>query len=257
MLSIERRNQIVEILREKNSVTVKELSSMFDVTDMTINRDLKVLSEENLINRIHGGATYQKRLIGELKFSQRILSRIKEKEAIARKAIEFIEEGDSLILYGGTTSIILARELAKNAIDNLTVVTNSDYIINELKTIPNIILLCTGGQYVPRLGIYSGLYAELILPKIKINKFFFSVAGASFGDGLTDSEPSEINLKRKMFETADKKILLLTSDKFNCASTHKIAPLKVVDMVITDNNIEKDKIKKINELGLELKIAGE
>ena len=72
MLSIERRNQIVKILREKNSATVKELSSMFDVTDMTINRDLKTLSEQNIIKRIHGGAIYQKKLIDELEFSKRI-----------------------------------------------------------------------------------------------------------------------------------------------------------------------------------------
>lgn len=257
MFSIDRQNQIVKIISEKGSVSIRELSSIFNVTEMTINRDLKKLQDQNLVKRIHGGATCQRRLLGEIKFSERISSHIKEKEMIARKAVEYVREGDSLILYGSTTTLILAKEIARKNIGNITIVTNSDYIVNELKMMPDITIISTGGEYIAKLGLYAGMYAEMILSEIRINKIFFSVAGLSFDDGLTDSEPSEISLKNKMFEISGEKILLLTSDKFNCSSIHKLAPLSRTDKIITDRNISKEDILKIKKTGIALEIASE
>jgi len=257
MFSIDRQNQIVKIISEKGSASIKELSSILNVTEMTINRDLKKLQNQNLIKRVHGGATCQRRLLGEIKFSERIYSHIKEKEMIAKKAVEHIKEGDSLILYGSTTTLILAKEIARKNISNITVVTNSDYMVNELKMLTDITIISTGGEYIPKLGLYSGMYAEMILSEIRINKIFFSVAGLSFDDGLTDSEPSEISLKNKMFEISGEKILILTSDKFNCSSIHKLAPLSMADRIITDKNVSKEDISKIKEMGIAIEIASE
>ena len=247
MTSTERREKIVEIIDKRDFVSVKELSSIFNVSIMTINRDIKLLERNKLVRRMHGGVRAIKENIHEIQFSERLNAHIWEKENIAIKAVKFISRDDSIILDSSTTSIVLAKTISKNNLSGLTIITNSNYIINELKDLKDISIISTGGEYLNKFGCLTGLYTLSTLDKIRANKLFFSVGGVSIEEGLTDVDLSEIRVKCKMFEIVKEKILLVASHKFNKVLTHQVSPITIVDKIVTEN-IDKylqDKLKSL------------
>jgi DeoR family transcriptional regulator, fructose operon transcriptional repressor len=234
MTSQERRDKIISLVKKKGEVTTRELCEVTGTSLMTINRDLKFLEKNNIIVKIHGGAIFPRSKLYELAYDKRLTTNLKEKEIIAKKAINFIYEGDSIILDESTTSIILARQVAKQTFSNLTVITNSNYVIDELKQAENIIIISTGGQYLSKSNSFTGIYTEYTLSKLRIKKLFFSVAGISIKDGITDDILSEINVKNRMCEIADKIYLLVDSSKFNIVLTHKVGDISLADVIISD-----------------------
>ena len=129
MLSVDRTNSIKQILSKKNSVTVSELSLMFDVSGETIRRDLqKISSEDPTIVRVHGGA-YRLTTDGEPPYNFRQSSRIGEKKRIAARCFEEIEDGDFLFLDSSSTALHLSKLIAASGL-NLTVITNSLGVLN-------------------------------------------------------------------------------------------------------------------------------
>ena len=131
MLSVDRANNIKQILSKQNSVTVSELSLMFGVSGETIRRDLQKLSSEDpMIVRVHGGA-YRLTPDGDPPYNFRQSSRIEEKKRIAAKCFEKISDGDFLFLDSSTTTLYLSKLIAASGY-NLTVITNSLGVLNEL-----------------------------------------------------------------------------------------------------------------------------
>jgi DeoR family transcriptional regulator, fructose operon transcriptional repressor len=254
MVTKERIKRIVEILKENEIISVKELSLLLNVSTMTINRDLKFLESNNFLSRFHGGAELKKNNIEEILFNERMNSHLDEKKKIAIKAVTFIQDNDSIILDGSTTSIILSKELSKKNLSNLTVITNSHYIIDELKTMKDICLISTGGEYLNKFGSLIGNYALMILSRIRANKIFFSVGGVSIEEGLTDANLAEIKIKNQMFEIVREKTLLVASHKFNKVLTHQVAPLDIVDRIITES-IDKNLQNKLEALKISVEIA--
>lgn len=250
MIPQERRNKIIEVIKKKGEVTTSELCAITKMSIMTINRDLRFLDKNNTIIKIHGGAIFPKSKLYELTYDKRITTHIKEKEIIAKKAINLINDRDSIILDDSTTSIILARYLAKQNFSELTVITNSSYVMEELKFSENITIISTGGEYFSKLGSLTGIYAELVLSKLRAKKLFFSAAGISIEGGLTDETPGIIKVKNKMFEIADKIYLIIDSHKFNSVLTHKVCDISIVDVIISDKAIETNfanALKKLNK----------
>jgi DeoR family transcriptional regulator, fructose operon transcriptional repressor len=251
----ERRNKIVGIIKERGEVTTNELCAITEKSTMTINRDLRFLDKNNTITKIHGGAVYPKSKLYDLNYDKRITAHIKEKELIAKKAINFIKDRDTIILDNSTTSMVLARYLAKQNISELTVITNSNYVIEELRFSENITLISTGGEYIPKYNSLAGIYAELTLSKLRAGKLFFSVAGISIKDGLTDGNSTEIEIKNKMFEISNKIYLLIDSHKFNNVLTHKIGDISIVDVIICDRKIEPEFLTELKNLDKKIEIV--
>lgn len=252
ILSSERLDKIVEIVKKKGAVTVKELTEIFSVTERTINRDLKFMDRENFLKKVHGGAVLPKEFIPDLMFEDNIKAQIQEKKIIAKKALEFIYEDDSLILDASTTSIILAREIVKKNINNLTIISNSTYTIDALKKLPNSNIICTGGEYIVKNGSLVGIYSESMLSRIRAKKLFFSVAGISLSDGLTDSVTSEKNIKNIMMEVSGEINLLVISNKINKVAVHRVAPISSIDRLIIDSGASESFINGVKDLGVDI-----
>jgi DeoR family transcriptional regulator, fructose operon transcriptional repressor len=244
MLAEKRRSEIIKYVEEKESVSIHELSDKFNVTIMTVNRDLRKLHKEGKLLAVRGGAMVRGKNIPESYFSQRIQSNMEIKQSLAEKAMKYIETGNSIMLDSSTTSIILNRKIMNENIENLTVITNSNIIINELIPRDDITVISTGGILLNKFQCLVGPLAELLISQIRVNIFFFSVAGISIDGELTDTDIQEVNVKKKMMKVSSKKILLVENYKFNRVGLYKVADVGSIDLIISN---EKEQSKAFLE----------
>lgn len=235
MLAEKRRLEIVELVNEMGSSNIHELSKKFNVTLMTINRDLRKLEKEDKLVVVRGGVMTKSSRITETKLLQRINFNLEAKQKIAEKAITLIKPGDSILLDSSSTAIILSRKIRNLNIENLTIITNSDEIISELIPYEKFTVVSTGGTLLRKFNCFVGPLSELVLSQLRVNKFFFSVGAVSINGELTDTDIQDVNLKKKMIEISNEKILMLESYKFNKIGTYKVIDLKEVDMVVYDD----------------------
>ncbi len=253
MLPQQRRQKIFELIREDGHAKVLKLSKLFKVTEVTIRQDLEKLEEEGLIVREHGGAHLKD--IGLNVRNIQLLSkeRMPDKEAIARKAIEFINDGDTIILDSGSTVTEIAKHL--NGYKNLTVITNALNIALILGANPEINLVLTGGEFkAPTLSL-TGQKAADSLEGLHVDKLFLATAGITLKAGLTYPSISDIVVKRAMIESANTVYLVADSSKIGKSSFASLGALSLIDYLITDSKINKADIELFTQNDIKLVIA--
>jgi DeoR/GlpR family transcriptional regulator of sugar metabolism len=230
MFPADRRRQIAHYVNEHGSTSITELSAMFNVSEMTIHRDLKTLDQTGLLRKTRGGALAPEPYLVLADYQSRLKSYEKEKEAIGCRALEFIQNGDTILLGPGTTCLSIARQCY--GFNDLTVITNGPLIILELAKIPGITVHSTGGLLSKTVMAYVGPVAEKYLSTIRPDKCFIGANGITLEDGITDPLPFEASIKRKMVEVAQEVYLVATPDKFGHVSQHVSFPLEAVDVII-------------------------
>jgi DeoR/GlpR family transcriptional regulator of sugar metabolism len=240
MLAQTRKDKILEMLKEDGSVKVAELSKIFKVSDVTIRQDLEKLEQDRLVTREHGGAFLN--TIGKQvqNFALANLINMDKKELIGKKAAEFIDSGDTIILDSGTTT----TEIAKAIIDkrNITVITNAINIVMLLGSNPAINVILTGGEFKPPTLSLTGQKAADFFNGLHVDKLFLATAGISLKSGLTYPSLSDIAVKKAMIEAADKVYLVADSTKVGKSSLASLGALSLIHFLITDSDItEKDK----------------
>jgi len=251
LFATERRKLILDILQQKKRITVKELANRVNFSEATLRTDLKILEEEGLLTRTHGGAILNEDLPANSSFSEREKKNRESKIIIAKKAIKLISHKDSILLDASTTALELARLLREKEI-RLTVVTNGISTAIELKENPGINVILIGGM--ARIGSMAieGLLGASILNKINIDTMFTSASGFTIEDGLTDFNVYEVELKKLMVEKADKVIALLDHTKIGTSSSAAFASCEEIDTIITDKNLPEDFIKELSRYDIEV-----
>jgi len=240
MLAQTRKDRILEMLKEDGSVKVAELSKIFKVSEVTIRQDLEKLEQDRLVTREHGGAFLN--TIGKQvqNFALANLINMDKKELIGKKAAEFVDSGDTIILDSGTTT----TEIAKAIIDkrNITVITNAINIVMLLGANPAINVILTGGEFKPPTLSLTGQKAADFFHGLHVDKLFLATAGISLKSGLTYPSLSDIAVKKAMIEAADKVYLVADSTKVGKSSLASLGALSLIHFLITDSDItEKDK----------------
>ncbi|WAM31347.1 DeoR/GlpR family DNA-binding transcription regulator [Caldicellulosiruptor naganoensis] len=253
MLSATRRQKIKEILMEKKSVTVTELCNIFNVSDETIRRDLKKLEQEGIIEKNYGGAILKEGFTIVPPISQRAKEFIEEKEKIAKEAVKRIKEGMIVILDTGTTTQQIARNL-KTA-QNITVITNSVNIINELVTNSNINLFLVGGKVKSSNFSIVGPEAQKSFMQFSADIAFIGTSGISLEKGLTTSDIFEAEVKKAMIESSREVIVVADSSKFLKNAMVSFCSLNKITEIITSGEIDKDLIEKFRQKGVKLTIV--
>ncbi len=254
MLKGERLYKIVDYINEKKTVTINELCDFLNVSKPTINRDLKILEEEKLITRTHGGAmSLTKGTRFEPIYIVKERERILEKDAIASRASEFIKQGETIYLDSGTTTLALAKKIV--GMSNITVITNDLKIAYILCSVNDIELVVLGGQQ--RKGVYSllGPFAENTLKILNIDKAFLGADAIDLEKGITNSNIDESNLKKSIIEMSNEVIALTDSSKFGNVCFVKVCDIHEVNSIITDSNISKAEIKKFQYENIKLHIV--
>lgn len=252
MLTIKRWEEIVRILERDGSVDVNSLSDRFGVTAKTIRQDLAELESRGLLKRVHGGAVYKPNG-GIFPIRERKQHNLQEKERIAKAALKYIENGDTIILDGGSTTLQLAKQLGET---RLVVITNDLIIAGELLSREAITLYLSGGR-LRREGVYTllGREAERIILRYHANKLFLATSALDFEQGLTVFLEEEAEIKKAMLSAAKEIICLADYSKFHKTALVSFAPLKKIDRLITDDRIPETDLKYLKDQGIEVEVV--
>lgn len=253
MLPQQRREKILDLIREDGHAKVLQLSNIFKVTEVTIRQDLEKLEKDGFIEREHGGAFLKNIGLNVKNIVLQNQEHMTEKAAIAHKALELISDGDTIILDSGSTTTEIAKLIT--GFKNLTVITNSLNIALTLGVDTEINLVVTGGEFkAPTLSL-TGQKAADFFEGIHVDKLFLATAGITLKSGLTYPSISDLVVKRAMIESANEVYLVADSSKIGKSSFASLGALSLIDFLITDSKIAKENIEMFKSNDIQMIIA--
>ena len=247
----ERRNIILKMLKDSGKVKVTDLSRVFNISEVTIRNDLSELEQEGLLTRVHGGAVGTKKAYYNMSLNDRMSVKREEKIEIARAVKSMIDNGDTVMLDSGTTTYYVARELAD--ISNLTIVTNSLPVAQELSYQNSINVILLGGSLDPRYQFTYGDDALSQLKKYKADKMIIAVDGVSALGGLTTYHYLEAEVSRQMITRANRTIVVADYTKIAREGFAHIDSITSIDTLVTNKKADKEEINSIISLGIEVR----
>ncbi len=254
-----RGQKILEALAGRESVSVRELSRMLDVTEVTIRTDLNALANLGKITRTHGGARLvEERVRQEYSFQTRksLNSHIKSK--IGEVAAGLVHPLDSVLFDSSTTVLALAHTLrAKPDLKDVTVIPTGIWTAIELMGSQNINVLLPGGYLRQTTGSITGSTTNEFLDRLIIRKAFLGAWGISLEDGLTDTHLLEIELKRAVVAKVKEIIVLVDGSKFYQSGLATYAALEQVSKIVTDRSAPANILKEIERRGVEVVVVNE
>jgi DeoR family transcriptional regulator, fructose operon transcriptional repressor len=248
----ERRDRLLELVRERRFTSLPELAEQLAVSESTIRRDLDQLEEQGTARRIHGGVLYTGISPKLPHFDAQQPGEWEKKKSIATAAVGLIEDGDTILLDGGSTTYELARLLVGRP---LHVVTTSLPVANLFASDSSSDLVFIGGNICPRSGVARGPYADRMLAMVRVRKTIFSVAGVC-EDGFFNNDLLLVETERAMMRAAAEVIVVADSTKFGHQSLTHLCPLNAVQHLVVDDGITPEWRAKVTAAGVDLKIAG-
>lgn len=229
--------EIFRLLQENQSVEVIELAARFDVTPMTIRRDLAVFEKQGLITTNYGGAYLNKGTSIEPSFSMKSTQCIDKKQMIGYEAARMIRDGDVIIIDCGTTTLQLAKYLKGK---KLTVITNSWPVVSFLGGLPKIKLLLAPGEYDDISAGTFGISTAKFIENFHADKVFIGTHGCSLEQGASVPEIYDAEMKRALLAAGKEKVLMVDHTKFGVKCLVKHADLSDFDCIITDDGIDPE-----------------
>ena len=250
--TVARRAKILEELETKGQITVRELSKMFSISEVSIRNDLGHLEKKNMLLRARGGAIKMKQyMMGiDTSLSDKQKECFSEKQRIAKEAVNFIENGDTIVLDSGTTTTEVAKNLGQ--FKNLTIITNALNIAIILSEYEGFNIFMPGGNLRKSSLSLVGVLANENYRKFYCDKLFLGVDGFDTNHGLSTQSAEEAYLNNIMIEMAKKVIVVADSRKFTRRRFAFIAPTEKVNLVITDSGIRPEYKQKLESNGVEV-----
>lgn len=254
----ERLRLIIEQLMNNKKVMVLDLAHEFNVSPSSIRLDLAELEKRGLLTRTYGGGMLPETLDQPIIVRKSILEARQEalkeeKEAIGCAAAEFVEDGDTLMLDGGSTMAYFARHLKNKR--HLTVVTIALNLLPLLQEIDGIDIYVAGGLLLPRYDVLSGEIALDVLGRFHTAKCFMGMDGISINFGLTSTDYSIAAMKRKMLTASRQLIVLCDHTKLDQVSLLPVAPVDKMDVLVTDHGASETFVASVRERGPQVVIA--
>lgn len=240
MFAKERQDLIYEKVKTNGAVVASELVEEFGVSIETIRRDLLTMEGEHRLNRVHGGAV----TVGEMKprYSRDVRNKeySAEKLELAKRAADFISEGDIIAIDSGSTATALA-EVIKERFTHLTVITYSLDVFDVLKEQKEFDIILCGGRYVKTEGAFNGALTLEMLDKFYIQKAFIVPMAVSLEYGIAGYAQEFYSLMRKMIERSDSVFVLADSSKFEKRAFIKIDDVRPEYYYVTDSGLSEQK----------------
>jgi DeoR family transcriptional regulator, fructose operon transcriptional repressor len=251
MLVEQRRSRLLELVRTGRFASLPQLAETLDVSESTVRRDVEYLEIQGCARRIHGGVLYTGTSPMLPSFDERQSVQWEQKMAIASRAIELIEDGDTILLDGGSTTYEVAGLLVGRPIH---VVTTSLPVANLFALDSKSDLVLVGGNICPRTGVARGPYAVEMLTMVRVRKTILSVAAIN-DEGCYNNNLMIVEAERQMMKAADEIIVVADSSKFGRQSLTHLCPLEEVDHIVVDDRIDPKWRDKIIAAGVKLHIA--
>lgn len=252
MLANERRALIIDELHTHGIVKVNELAKKFNITSETVRRDIAVLQEKNLVNKIYGGAVLASSIVKDSLYSTRETLHAKEKSAIGKLAASIIHDQDTIILGSGTTILEIAKNIKH--LHNLTVITNSLPIILELLP-TGMQIFCTGGAIGNVDMNMTGAFSLNALKSFHVDTAFITALGITKQAGVTCYTPEDSLFAKQIKRQSSQTILAMDSSKFGHNSLVVQGQVQDYDAIITDSNIPASYITDFNSNDINLMVA--
>lgn len=250
MLAVERMQEILHWLRERRVATVEELAEKFDVSGATIRRDLERMERNGLLQRTHGGAVLMEGSGQDAPFLLRQAQSRQAKERIARAALTFVQDGQTVLMDSSSTTLQLAPLLGQRS--GLTVVTNGLRAAEMLGECGNIQVLCTGGRLRENAVSLVGGTAMAFLTNIQVDVAFISCRGFTIEAGATEGSIEEAELKRVMLAHARRKVLLCDYSKVGEVFLHKLIDAKELSGLICENVLPEEARAYLEQHGVQV-----
>jgi DeoR family transcriptional regulator of aga operon/DeoR family fructose operon transcriptional repressor len=255
MTAAARHRRILQLLENEGNVKVDNLSERFEVSQVTIRKDLAELEEQGLLQRTYGGAVYSHRSRFNVSFLEKLRIEAPRKDAIAQLALNYIHEGDTIVLDAGSTTLSLARAL-QGRLRSLYVITNSVPAALELSRAGYEILLI-GGQVRNHSLALIGPVAVKTLESFHADRAFLGTSGITLSHGHSTPNLLDAEVKQAMMRSADETYVLTDSSKFGHACLASFARLSEVHFTLTDSGIPPEFREAFERRGIGLRLLGE
>ena len=250
MLGIERRQLIMDKIKQDKKVYVSELSQLFRVTEETVRRDLEKLEGDTLLRRSYGGAVLNEQKASEdLSFLKRSTINSETKEYIAQKAQNLISDGDTIMVDSSTTCLALLHHLQNH--QDITIITNSIRLAYDFSTSP-FRIISTGGSLRANSMALTGSATCTALERYYADIALISCKGIHEQLGVMESNEEESVVKQVMLAQAKKSLLLIDSSKFDKTAFVKTCELSAIDTLVTDKRPEDSWLETLNQKQVEL-----
>jgi DeoR/GlpR family transcriptional regulator of sugar metabolism len=244
----QRRQEMLRAVRS-GSTHVTELAVNFGVSEMTVRRDLRELARAGKVERVRGGAVNAG---WEPPFEQTAVERLGAKDRVGAAAAALVEDGQTVMVDIGTTTLQAARHLHGR---DLTVVTTSLAVYEELATDPVVELVLPGGIVRRNYRSLVGVLAEDSLRQLKADVLFLGTSGVDAELAVWDTTMVEVPIKRAMIAAADRVVLLADAEKFSMGGIVRVCEAGAIDHVVTDDALAPAARAAIDEAGIEVTIA--
>jgi DeoR/GlpR family transcriptional regulator of sugar metabolism len=248
MLAAERRQHILRAVRA-GTAQVSELAERFAVSEMTVRRDLAELERHGKLERVHGGAVS---VGSEPPFAQIAVERLDVKDRIGRAAAALVQDGQTVMIDIGTTTLQVAHHLRGR---RLTIITSNLAVLDELASDPEIELILPGGIVRRNYRSLVGVLAEDTLRQLRADIAFLGASAVAGDLAVMDSTMVEVPIKRAMLAAADRTVLCVDGAKFAMGGVVRICAGAAVDTIVTDTSAPADSRAALEESGVEVLVA--
>jgi DeoR/GlpR family transcriptional regulator of sugar metabolism len=246
----DRRARIVELVVRQGFCTITELSAAHDVSDMTIRRDLRILTQQGQLRGVHGGVTVlQPTAMVGTDYRARVARMTAVKHAIAERALEFVPASGAIAIDAGTTTMELANVLPADS--RIKVVTQSLPVINALLPHEYIDVICLGGTLHSDTQSFAGPATVAAINELRVRTLFLAASGLR-ANGVYCGNDFDAITKRTLVSAADEVILLTDSTKFSISAMVRACALNDLHRVITDDGISEENLAMLTELDIKV-----
>ncbi|MBC8336457.1 MAG: DeoR/GlpR transcriptional regulator [Anaerolineales bacterium] len=253
LIPAQRRERIQEYLTLHKIVRTVDLCEMLDASEATVRRDLEWLEQEGILEKTHGGAFLSQRMNIEPEYRQRAQSNPEQKRQIGAMAASLIETGDIVFINSGTTTTQVIHQIRDDP--EISIFTNNFNAAHEMGE-PGFHHFSIGGEYQPRSKSLAGRFAMENLKHVYANKAIIGVDGISLKYGCTVPSNGEAEVVRQMIERTTGDIIIVADhSKWGVVSNFQIATIDEVDVLITDEAIDKAAFKLLEAHSVKIKIA--
>jgi len=255
VLETERHRLIARLVQERSVVSIADLVETLGASEATVRRDINAMADRGQIRRIRGGAEsltprHEAHLVG-MPFSLSRGIRVAQKRAIARAAAALIQDGESIIINGGTTTFALVEFLTEK---NLDILTNSIPIVSRLLATSRNRVQVPGGTVYREQDIVLSPYDNDNIEHFWGSKLLTGCHGLN-RFGMMETDPLIVQAETKLLKRAEELIVMADSHKFGQRSSMIVAPLDRIATLVTDNGATEDDLKLFRDAGIKVVIA--
>jgi len=248
----ERQRELFRLVGRTGRLSIAQICEQFNISEATARRDLEALAEQGLVQRVHGGAVLVSSATVEEPVLRRSHEQEQDKECIGRAAAALVRDEETVFLGSGTTVLQVAHNLVTR---NITVITNSLPVINLMSEKQNITLIALGGMLRASELSFIGHITEQAVSEVRADKVIIGIRAISLDQGLTNDYLPETLTDRVILQTGREIIIVADHTKCGVVSTAFVAPLTVMNTLVTDNKTDPDFIESLRAQSIVVLVA--